>query len=414
MQLNPRFWLRLSIVNLFIVALLGMLMRYKIGYEFPHFNQKYIQFSHYHFAFYGWIGQALMVLMVQCMARINHSFAYNKYNAVLSVNAIGSYGMLISFLVWGFGVSSVLFLLLSIAASYWFGIKFILDLRRFPINRIAADWFRAALFFNFLSSLGVFLLAYWMLGRHILQNEYLATSYYFLHFQYNGWFFFACMGLLTNMINGKAGVHKAIFRWFAISCTPAYFLSVLWLEIPVWLFVAVVIAAVAQTYAWILQLMAIVKTKPEALQGIPFILTYVLLFVAVAGTVKVILQLGSTVPEISKLAFGFRPVVIAYLHLVLLALITLFILFYIYANHLLPRRRMVMVSLFVFSIGVFLNEAILAAQGIGAFSYTIIPYANEMLYYVAVLMVAGIGCMAFFSIIPEKNAKYDINHNLRR
>ena len=40
MNFNSKFWLKFSLINLLIVALLGLLMRYKIGFEFPYFNQK--------------------------------------------------------------------------------------------------------------------------------------------------------------------------------------------------------------------------------------------------------------------------------------------------------------------------------------------------------------------------------------
>ncbi len=413
MEFNSRFWLRMALVNLLIVALLGLLMRYKIGFEFPVFNQKYIQFSHYHFAFYAWIGHALMVLLVQSVARVNFDFKMSNYNRIFFVNAVASYGMLVSFLGFGFGAASIAFLLMAIASGYWFTIAYVRTLRRYRINPIAANWFRAALFFNFLSTLGVFALAYMMLKGHMHQKEYLATSYYFLHFQYNGWFFFACMGLLADFIDGTARVHKEVFRWFFISCIPAYFLSALWLELPVWVYVLVVASALAQTYAWALQILALIKTKPSALYWLPYILRYVLLFVGVACSIKIVLQLGSTIPEISKLAFGFRPIVIAYLHLVLLAVISLFILFFVYANRLLSARKGILWSLLIFSIGILLNECVLAAQGIGAFSYTVIPFANEMLFIVSVVMVLGIGSLAFLSIIPEKNRDYDINHTLR-
>ena len=64
MTFNAKFWLKFSLINLLIVALLGLLMRYKIGFEFPFFNQKNLQHSHSHFAFAGWISHTLMVLMV--------------------------------------------------------------------------------------------------------------------------------------------------------------------------------------------------------------------------------------------------------------------------------------------------------------------------------------------------------------
>ena len=110
------------------------------------------------------------------------------------------------------------------------------------------------------------------------------------------------------------------------------------------------------------------------------------------------LQLGSTIPEISKLAFGFRPIVIAYLHLVLLAIISLFLLFYIYANNFIFMNKKIKVGIIIFSIGVLLNEVILAIQGIASFSYTIVPLANELLFLVAIILVSGIGTITFYSL----------------
>ena len=64
MGLNIKFWLKISMINLCIVAFLGVLMRYKIGFEFPYLDQKHLQHSHSHFAFTGWLAHTLMVLMV--------------------------------------------------------------------------------------------------------------------------------------------------------------------------------------------------------------------------------------------------------------------------------------------------------------------------------------------------------------
>jgi hypothetical protein len=129
--------------------------------------------------------------------------------------------------------------------------------------------------------------------------------------------------------------------------------------------------------------------------------------VGVALCIKLLLQLGSTIPAISKLAFGFRPVVIAYLHLVLLAVISLFLLFYIFANRAFPRTGRVMRALLVFSIGVLLNEVVLAVQGIAAFTYTVIPYVNEMLFGVAAVLVTGIAMVCYYSIRTKDNQVYD-------
>ena len=64
MPFTSKFWLQFSLANLFIVALLGLLMRYKIGFAFPFLDQKHLQHAHSHFAFAGWISHTLIVLMI--------------------------------------------------------------------------------------------------------------------------------------------------------------------------------------------------------------------------------------------------------------------------------------------------------------------------------------------------------------
>src|SRR5215831_2703518 len=100
MKFKNKTWLKISLLNLFIVSLIGLLMRYKIGFEFPYFDQKSLQHSHSHFAFGGWITHTLMVLMIAFLEkRINISpnktINFSTYNKILFCNLICSYGMLI-------------------------------------------------------------------------------------------------------------------------------------------------------------------------------------------------------------------------------------------------------------------------------------------------------------------------------
>jgi hypothetical protein len=410
MNFNSKFWLKFSLINLLIVALLGLLMRYKIGFEFPYFNQKSLQHSHSHFAFSGWISHTLMVLMIAYLNKKSTTpVDLKKYNAILAANLICSYGMLVSFILQGYGVFSIAFSTASLFVSYAFAYYFIKQLKQLPTDDLTKKWFMAAIFFNIISSLGTFFLAYMMISKNIHEEEYLASIYYYLHFQYNGWFFFTCMGLLYGFLNLKKTDNpffNTTFKLFFISCVPAYFLSTLWANLPIWLYLLTVIAAIIQVVAWYKFLIIIVKTKKEYLTNFPYFLRYILLFIAFAVSVKVVLQLGSTIPSVSKLAFGFRPIVIAYLHLVLLAIISLFLLFYIYANHLIYSNEKIKLGVIIFSIGVLFNEIVLAVQGIASFSYKLIPYANKLLFGAAIVLVSGISLTAFYSI---KKVKIAIN-----
>ena len=69
------------------------------------------------------------------------------------------------------------------------------DLKLVNNDLAAKNWFKAAIFFNVISSIGTFYLAYMMASKHFVQDLYLSSIYYYLHFQYNGWFIFACIGL---------------------------------------------------------------------------------------------------------------------------------------------------------------------------------------------------------------------------
>ena len=402
------FWLKFSLINLLFVALLGLLMRYKIGFEFPFLNQKNLQHSHSHFAFAGWISHTLMVLMLVFLTQKSTKFTTDylrKYNFVLVANLICAYVMLISFIIEGYGMVSIVFSTLTIVVACVFSYLYWNDLKWVPAADLSINWFKGALFFNVISSLGTFYLAYMMATKTIIQNNYLASIYYYLHFQYNGWFFFACMGFLISLLQLKTSdnpFYKQFFYLFFGSCIPAYFLSTLWLDLPLWVYILTVLSAIIQVYAWFKFLYIVVKTKREIVQNYPIFLRNIFLFSGLALCIKFLLQLGSTIPALSQLAFGFRPIVIAYLHLILLAVFSLFLLFYIFVNKLISLNNVIKTGLITFTIGVFLNEIILAVQGVAAFSYTRIPYVNEMLFGAAIVLVVGIGITALSSLRKVK------------
>ena len=112
-----RKWLQVSFFNLLIVALLGVVMRYKIAYSLPWIDQKNLLHAHSHFAFAGWITQALMSMMVSYLVQKGDAAAFSRYRPVLYANLITAYGMLLSFPFTGYGQVSIIFSTLSIFVS---------------------------------------------------------------------------------------------------------------------------------------------------------------------------------------------------------------------------------------------------------------------------------------------------------
>lgn len=388
MKLTFSDWIKFSLFNLLLVATLGLLMRYKIAFELPFLNQKNIQHSHSHFAFAGWVSQTIIVLMVHFLSKQNVAINIEKYKKIFIANIICAYIMLFSFIFQGYGLISILFSTLSIFVSFWFAILFFKDLKLISKDNLSKNWLKAALFFNVISSLGTFALAYMMATKNITQDFYLSSIYYYLHFQYNGWFWFAIIGLFVSQLSPNLVIKKAnktIFNWFFISCIPAYLLSVLWLDLPIWIYSLAVLSGILQVLAWIKFIKTIVPNFIKK-NSLSTFFKWIYISIIICVSVKFLLQLGSTVPLIGKLAFGFRPIVIAYLHLVLLAIISGFLLVYLFTNQLVIQNNEIKKALALFIIGIFLNELVLAVQGIASFSYTLIPYVNEILFGIAILL----------------------------
>ncbi len=385
-------WLKIAFLNLLIVSLLGIILRYKIAFSLPFIEQKNLLHGHSHFAFAGWITQALMFLLIKQLQFASPEVIIKKYKWILYSNLITAYGMLLSFPFEGYGLFSIIFSTLSVFVSYWFAIVFWKDLNKEPEKKVAHYYFKAAIFFNAISSIGAFALAFMMVKKIIAQKISLLAVYFFLHFQYNGWFLFGCLGLLT-IVAEKFIVNKKllfqIFLLFFIASVPAYFLSALWLPIPLLLYLLVVISAIIQAIAWFLFLQLLIKNK---IQFANFNTVSKLLFTlsAVALSIKIILQALSTIPSLSQLAFGFRPIVIGYLHLVLLGFTSIFLFSYIlqFEINFLPKK--IKTGIYVFVIGIILNEVLLMLQGTADLFYFYIPFLNEALFAVAIILFAGL------------------------
>jgi len=359
---KPQLWIRICIFNLLIVAGLGVVMRFKAGFSFPWLNQKYLQEGHSHFAFSGWVTLLLMVLMVESLGKSISKTSSTYFNRLFIAYLICAYGMVITFVAEGYGPFSLFFSTASLVISFLFTYIFFKEIQRQKTHP-GRNWFLGALLFNLLSTLGTGYLSVMMASGHPEQHAYLASVFWYLHFQYNGLFLFSCIGLFIHYIQDKYGIVPdlyTVFRLIFFSCIPAYGLSVLWMDLPIWVYVLIVTATVSQFFGWILflrKINSLFKGKDLLLGRDGIIFIY---FSAAALTIKFLLQLSSTVPQISQFAFGFRPIVIAYLHLVLLAGISGFLLAYIFLKKFLTFTKTAKISLYIFFIGILLNESILA------------------------------------------------------
>lgn len=385
-------WINLTLISLLLVAILGVLLRYKITFSLPIINQKYLQHSHSHFAMTGWITQMIMILLACRVSSVFSDQHFKKYNFVLFFNLASAYGMLVSFLFQGYGPVSIFFSTCSILAMYVFGVQLWRDMSKSTVKLPSFPWFKASIIFAFLSTLGIMFLVYLMVSRNRDINIQQATTYYFLHFQYNGFFFFSCFGLFLNILDNKGinltGTNK--FFWFySIATAISYFLSTLWMHFPLGIYLIVAASGIVLLMGWVWFVNQLRGHLPALRPSLSVPVSWLLLLSAIAYTIKVILQAGSAIPSLNNMAFGYRPIVIGYLHLVFLAVITIFILGYLLYARYINYNRLLWYGMIVFIIGIIANELALMLQGLAAMSYKVLPFINESLFIITVVMLTG-------------------------
>jgi len=398
-------WLKISFFNLALVALLGLILRYKISFPLPQIDQKHFLHAHSHFAFSGWVSHTIMSLMVAWLAGFLGNQVFKKYQWVIWLNLVSAFGMLFGFMFQGYALASIGFSILSILVAYTFTFLFWKDLNRTSERTITHYWFKAALLFNVLSSIGTFCLAYMFATGSTEQHFYLASIYFYLHFQYNGWFLFACMGLAFSGILANTPLlpAKRIFWIFAAACIPNYFLSVLWMKFPLALYILIVAAALIQFWGWAEMIKLIRAKRGTILKSSPPLVKGILALSMVAFSIKLLLQAGSTIPALSKLAYGFRPIIIGYLHLALLGVISLFLIGYSLSKNYLRYGATLKTGISIFTIGVFANELVLLIQGISDLMLLPMPSANLYLFFAAIILFSGAFIMAIAKGKQSKN-----------
>lgn len=400
-------WIHIALLNFFILSLTGVILRYKINFPLPIINQKYLLHSHSHFAFAGWISLALMALMIQHLHKTAPELRYRKYKWILIAHTAVAYGMLSTFVVQGYATLSITFSSLSILVSYFFLYFYWRDLNRVKQQQQqAAAWFKVSLLLLGLSSLGTFALAYLMATGIQLSNLYHACIYFYLHFQYNGWFIFSCFGLLCafmqeHSLPGFIENNRKLLLIFSTAVVPAYLLSLPEINFTNDFFWLAALSAIVQLAAlyYSFRLWQSVRQYTQAI--ISNLTRYLWTLAMIALCLKIVLQLLSIFPVLNHMAFGLRPVVIAYLHLCFLGIVSFFILGYF--NELLLKQGLQLnkSGIWIFIAGVLLQELFLLLQAVQAIWYYPIPHTGRGLFIAAIVMAAGLAKMVFSKKVPK-------------
>ncbi|HEY0656497.1 MAG TPA: hypothetical protein VGD65_25365 [Chryseosolibacter sp.] len=316
---------RIPLLFLFIGSLLGVFLRWQFIEPTRGINYSNFLHGHSHIMFLGWVFNALYLAFV-----FNHIEQHRQqfFKILFYVLQTLMVAMLISFPLQGYGFWSISFSTLHTLGAFVFAVNFIRQTS--SVSSLSMQCVRIALIFFLVSAAGPFSLGYLMANDLGATNWYNFSIYFYLHFQYNGFFFFGILALFISQLESReiqfnVNLARTSILLFTVACIPAYLLSTLWAKPGYAYNVAGSIAALLQLAGWVIFLKMVFDVASSLRNNFTSPSRSLLTLAPLALTAKFVLQILSAFPVIAQLAYELRPIVIAYLHLVLVGGISAFL-----------------------------------------------------------------------------------------
>jgi hypothetical protein len=378
---------RIPFYFLMLAAVMGLMLRYHLISPITSLVYNNWLHTHSHLMFLGWLFNFFNLVFVYYFLRDKWD---SRYKLLFYCNQVLLIGMFVFFPLQGYGVITIVLSTLHTVVSAVFCFRYIRDTRdqKKSLSRWLAVW---ALSCFLISSLGPFSLA-GIMANHLNHTKwYFFAIYFYLHFQYNGFFFFGILSVFFRQLEEKkievdSGVMRRSVILFIAAVFPAYALSILWampgLVFNIFGFVSAGIQVIAFMYFF-----RHVTSLKEKLRSSFSLLSYNLLkLVLVAFAVKFLLQVLSAHPYFAEMAYENRYFVIAYLHLVLIGGISFFVFAWYVEENFIKNIHKIFVMLLIG--GFILSELMLI--GVNA-----IPAIST----IGSLLILSFSLIMFFGII---------------
>lgn len=388
--------LRLPIVFFFVASVIGLLLRWHQYDPIPGFTYSFWLHGHSHIMFLGWVFNALSMAFVISFLP-EKSFTW--YRRILIVINILLVGMLISFPLQGYGKVSIIISTLHTVLVVVFTLRFFRDTKDKKSSQ-SAGFARLSLLFFIISSAGPFALGTLVANGLATSVWYNLAVYYYLHFQYNGVFVFGVFSLFYNLLEEKGiDTNQSLVKSFRtllfIATIPAYALSSLWTQSGLIFNGIGLAAALIQLWALVLFIMSIREHFHQFLARFSPTSRALMIVAGLALIVKLVLQLLSAFPAIASLAYDVRFYVIAYLHLVLIGMVSFFLLAWYHEKHYAFVRSY---NLIVLLVGFIASEIAMISVGL-------IPESmiRPLLVGASFLLIIGLGGVGLDSFRTGKS-----------
>ncbi len=311
-----------------VIALYGYLIRQHTYNPLP-FIEKYAYWlhAHSHAAFLGWLHAGFAVLLAYVLFPEFARTQRFKYWFVIMQLLVA--GMLISFPLQGYKAVSITLLSLFLVGTYFYA-RYLFAKNEFASRLPATTAFaKAGVIFMLISSLSPWALGPVMVFLGKKSVWYQLDIYFYLHFQYNGWFFTAMLALMIylfehNGVKIPENTWKKALMWLFAGIFWGYITNTLWIDPPLYFNIIALASVLMEGYGlWIL-----FRFLKKHFHRIPLMPMQQKMFKWLTGAIafKVMLQFAASCPYYAELAYIVRDLVIGYIHFVMLGILSVALL----------------------------------------------------------------------------------------
>ncbi len=401
-MLRTKTWFTTALLNLFLAALAGLVMRLAFIQELP-IDYLELKKAHGNFAMLGWVYLALFTLLNHFLLP-SEGIGARKYQALFWGTEASAVALFIGFIIQGYGAVSLSFLLLHTLFSYSYLYHLWKDTR--DLHTPSTKLLRAALVWLIASTLGI-----WGVVAMVLMNMDGSATYhmaiqFFLHFMISGWFTYGVLALFVRQLENKrvqipARDFRRFFWLMNIATVLTYALAIAWVSSHPLSYAVNGLGVLVQLGA----LIALVSTLKRAHRIRREFSSFVRALYGIAlgsFVAKVLIQSSLVVPRVAEMAHTIQHLVIGFIHLQVLGFITVFLLGAAFQERFLKNSRTARTGTGIFLAGVLLSEAILFLQGLFFWmEWGFLPLYYQGIFWASVLLPLGIGSILFSRLRPQ-------------
>lgn len=383
--MDTRKDIRWAFIYFIITISLGFILRIAF-ITGAFFDFRYVTHAHSHTGLLGWVYSILTALIGQYFLEESDRKAYIP---ILILTQISIWGMLFTFPFGGYFLYSIIFSSLFIISSYWFSFFFLRRCKKnillkhsLPKLPFSVQFVRWGIFFLIISSLGIWLLpvAIQLTGKN--SEWYQSAIYFFLHFQYNGWFLAVLIGLLVGELEKKNTYSNeqlsTAYYCFIIGTLGSVSLSLVGFFGHPLLYIIGNISAFFLLISIYQLYRTYLKSKDNSL------LLSIFLFLL---SIKTVLMFLGSFPWIAKVFLLNKDFIISYLHFTFLGVIVSGVLHFLEKNMNIHFPDWSISLYFTAFIG---TEALITYKGLAIWKYLSMPanYFSLLVFFSSLFLIA--------------------------